>query len=401
MTPFVVASFTILTAYLVGAVPFGYLIARLRGVDILQQGSGNIGATNVGRVLGRRFGLLVFGLDFAKGALPAALAGHLPHPSSLMPSWDGEALPVLAGLAAFVGHMYPVYLRFHGGKGVATGTGVVAVLLPGPALGALLVWLGVFCATRYVSVASMTAATTLCFFRLTWTEQPFDPGHRILTLFCFLAMCLVVLRHRANIARLLHGSENRIEESSAVQVLCKTVHVLALGLWFGTVIFFLIATLTIFHTFEALGSRTAERASWMPLPAVFDKEKGTQLAGIAVAPLFDWYFPLQGMCGFLAVATALPWSRRGPRIHRFRSGVLLLAWISVLVGWPLARYVAQLRVERYAADSALAASARAAFGTWHTYSLLFNFVALILVAIAMALAAQMPPTSERGSSAPR
>src|SRR5947209_20056642 len=100
---------TLLVSYLVGAVPFGYLAARARGVDILRQGSGNIGATNVGRVLGRGYGLLVFLLDFAKGALPVLAAGRVPPD----PSWPPDLLPVAAGVAAFLGHLFPVYLRFH------------------------------------------------------------------------------------------------------------------------------------------------------------------------------------------------------------------------------------------------------------------------------------------------
>src|ERR1700738_5228241 len=151
---------TFLVAYLVGGVPFGYLIARARGVDILRQGSGNIGATNVGRVLGRRCGILCFLLDFAKGALPVAVA-LLVRSSSDAEEQLGlgpDLLPVTAGLAAFLGHLFPVYLRFRGGKGVATGAGVVAVLLPGPALGAIFVWFAVVSASRYVSLASVAAA---------------------------------------------------------------------------------------------------------------------------------------------------------------------------------------------------------------------------------------------------
>src|SRR3954452_6664306 len=112
-------------AYFVGAIPFGYLVARARGVDILHEGSGNIGATNVSRVLGKRFGILVFALDFAKGALPTLAA---QRSAGLLddPLW-ASGLPVAAGLAAFLGHCFPIYLRFHGGKGVATGAGVVFV----------------------------------------------------------------------------------------------------------------------------------------------------------------------------------------------------------------------------------------------------------------------------------
>ena len=150
-------------AYLIGGVPFGYLVARRRGVDILAQGSGNIGATNVGRVLGLRFGVLVFFLDFAKGALPVALAMLL---QKYYPVEPGDLLredllrhglvEVGAGLLAFLGHLLPVYLGFRGGKGVATGAGVVAVLMPLPAILAMGVWVLLTVATRYISLASIS-----------------------------------------------------------------------------------------------------------------------------------------------------------------------------------------------------------------------------------------------------
>src|ERR1051325_7317564 len=135
------AVLTILGAYLIGAIPFGYLVARWRGVDIFQHGSGNIGATNVGRVLGRKFGVLVLLLDFAKGALPVLAARMIASrwPDALV--WREGWLEVLTGLAAFLGHLFPLYLGMRGGKGVATGTGVAFVLVPGPALAALAVWI--------------------------------------------------------------------------------------------------------------------------------------------------------------------------------------------------------------------------------------------------------------------
>src|SRR6516164_9073771 len=126
MDPLLTALCTVVGSYLLGGIPFGYLVGRWRGIDIFQHGSGNIGATNVGRLLGRRWGVLVFLLDFAKGAVPVLLAGLVPQGDSLPPA----TLKVTAGLAAFLGHLFPVYLRFHGGKGVATGAGVVAVLAP-------------------------------------------------------------------------------------------------------------------------------------------------------------------------------------------------------------------------------------------------------------------------------
>src|SRR5262249_42554603 len=167
-----------------------------------RQGSGNIGATNVGRVLGRRFGLLVFLLDFAKGALPALAAPHLAPADDLKP----ELLGVVAGLAAFLGHLFPVWLGFRGGKGVATGAGVIAVLLPGPALGAVLTWVAVLSASRFVSLASLAAAVALCVCRLAMTPAPWADENRILTAFCFVAAALVFVRHHGNITRLRRGA---------------------------------------------------------------------------------------------------------------------------------------------------------------------------------------------------
>lgn len=210
-----VAILAVVAAYLIGAIPFGYLIARWRGVDIFAHGSGNIGATNVGRVLGRPFGVVVFLLDFAKGAIPAWIARtlSLEPDSRLMNLLGSDGLPVLCGLAAFLGHLYPIYLRFRGGKGVATGAGVISVLLTIPAVGALAVWLATVAATRYVSLASMVAVVALCALRLILTPDPFAPQNRTLTTFCFVAAILVFIRHRTNITRLLGGTENRLGDS--------------------------------------------------------------------------------------------------------------------------------------------------------------------------------------------
>src|SRR3954464_5457650 len=115
----IVALLALIVAYLIGAIPFGWLIARSHGIDLFHAGSGNIGATNVGRVLGKRFGLLVFALDFLKGALPA-LAATVPG-RTVLTDVPADVAGMTAGLAAFLGHLFPVYIRFHGGKGVATG----------------------------------------------------------------------------------------------------------------------------------------------------------------------------------------------------------------------------------------------------------------------------------------
>ncbi len=416
-----VAALLLLAGYLIGAIPFGYLVARYKGVDILRQGSGNIGATNVGRVLGRPLGILVFVLDFAKGAGPA-LAGQLaPQPEG----WPADVLGALAGVAAFLGHMFPVYLGFRGGKGVATGAGVVAVLLPLPLLGALLVWLGIVLATRYVSLASVLAAAFLAVQRLAFTPRPWASEHLVVTLFCLLAGLLVVMRHQANLRRLWHGNENQLKESGFMLGLARSLHVLTLGTCFGAQVFFTIMGLTLFQTFDQISREPAEgRPIWFPEPAEFARsspspkfpeplrrEQGSRAAGAAVTPLFVWYYGLQTGCVLLALACAWSWPRLAPgeRVHRVRLGLLLLAVVLLGVGWWLDFEVHRLRdVRNERTDVVLRGSsptteqiqaaeqARAAFGMWHGYSLMQNFATLVAVGLALALAGQMPRTT--GSS---
>ncbi len=405
---------TFLASYLVGAVPFGVLVARWRGVDLLHHGSGNIGATNVGRLLGRRFGVLVFLLDFAKGALPVLVA------TRWLPAADvgSDVLGVTAGVAAFLGHLFPVYLRFRGGKGVATGAGVVTVLMPGPTLAALAAWLVLVTATRYVSLASLAAAVFLCALRLSLLPHPWAPEQRVATGFCLVAVALVFARHRGNVRRLFLGTENRLTEAPAMVQFGKVIHVLALGLWFGTVVFFTISGAVLFPAFQKEAAKpAAERPLWFPLPPAYDRappsekfpdplrlEQGSRAAGAAVAPLFPWFFGVQAACGLLALGTALAWaSTRRARAHVLRAAVLALALLGVGVGWWLERKVDYLRVPRnlYTDEVLLgsppaprllqaAEQARAEFGRWHGYSLGANFVTLVLVAVGMALAAQLP-----------
>src|SRR5262249_41191122 len=166
--------------------------------------------------------------------------------------------------------------------------------------------------------------------------------------------------------------ENRLRESDAMHQFSKTLHVVALGLWFGSAVFFLlIATGSIFHTFETLSSDVEHRPAWLPPSAPYTykddyvdgpREQGSRLAGAAVAPLFGWFFLLQGVCGLLAAATSINWSRMNPaeRVHRVRTGLLLAALVSVLIGWPIERKVAALRLPRnQATDAYLQAGASA------------------------------------------
>jgi acyl-phosphate glycerol 3-phosphate acyltransferase len=406
---------TACVAYLVGAIPFGYLVGRLRGVDIFQHGCGNIGATNVGRVLGWRWGIAVFLMDFAKGALPTLAGLIVGAERQIEPA---AAMGVVGGLAAFVGHLYPIYLGFRGGKGVATGAGVVAVLLPLPTLAALAAWIVVVAAYRYVSLASVAAAGTLCGCYFAITAEPLGPQKLILSLFCLVAVGLVVVKHRGNLARLWHGNENRLADKAIMGLITKTIHVLAVGLWFGMAVFFSFpVALSLFGSFETM-AESPERPSWFPLPAEFkmaglQKDQGTRAAGFAISPIFDHYFLWQGVCGLLAAVTAMSWTSAEPgrRVHAVRIAIVLAGLAAVVVGWPLERQVAALREARNNASDRLleawkqdgqatdsvrgaidtAKEARDVFGQWHVWSLMVNFVTIIMVTLAMALTAQLPP----------
>src|SRR5262245_51049578 len=408
-----------IAAYCIGAIPFGYLVARARGVDIFAHGSGNIGATNVGRVLGRRFGALVFVLDFLKGAVPVLLALWLKDALPSEPAWlHAGWLEVGAGLAAFLGHVFPVYLNFRGGKGVATGAGVAFALVPAAAAGALMVWVLFLLATRCVSLSSLAAAFTLILLQIAAAGglDLSDPR----TVFCLAAGALVVVRHRGNIVRLREGTEPRVPSHPALLTLGKTLHVLALGLWFGSAVFFTLAASVLFDSFEALSKKPAtERPAWFPLAEPFDKvtpeidgprEQGSRAFGFAVGPQFVWYFLLQGVCGCIAFGTAWPWRdvEPGSRVHSWRAYLLLAAVATVVIGWRLEQKVYELRGPRNEATEAYlradAASAptrltemqaaRAAFGMWHGVSLLFNFATLVLVGTSLALAARLPVQDE-------
>ncbi len=183
----------VLVAYLLGSVPFGVIFARAKGIDIQRVGSGNIGATNVARQLGKKLGALVLLLDAAKGALPVAAALWLAPGAWVAPA---------CALAAVVGHCFPPWLRFHGGKGVATALGVFAVLDP-PALGvALLVFALVYAACRIVSAGSLAAA--LAFPLAAWW---LGAGRYELAAAVAVTL-LIIARHRDNLARLRRGAES-------------------------------------------------------------------------------------------------------------------------------------------------------------------------------------------------
>jgi glycerol-3-phosphate acyltransferase PlsY len=183
-------------AYLVGAIPFGLIVGKVfYGVDVRQHGSGNVGTTNVFRVLGKKAGVAVFVLDVMKGYVPAALAAALFSP------WHA----IFIAAAPVVGHIYSVFLKGSGGKGVATGAGVVLALVPLAFLICFVTWITLIIVTRYVSVASLTAATLVpLLVFLLGDPLPYKIAAVLVALIVWWA-------HRGNVGRLLDGTESRVK----------------------------------------------------------------------------------------------------------------------------------------------------------------------------------------------
>ena len=214
-----------LVAYLIGAIPFGLIISKLKGVDIRQHGSGNIGATNVTRTLGKRYGYTCFLFDVLKGFVPTILAGMQIASRLAVETESGDTLSgiettegqiawLAIGTASIIGHVFPVYLKFKGGKGVATSLGVVLGIWPYFTITGLvifLLWAAIWGWTRTVSIASIIAAAlfpavlAILTFRIPdWNFKDMHP----LFIFSTLLSLLVIIRHKSNIIRLLAGTEN-------------------------------------------------------------------------------------------------------------------------------------------------------------------------------------------------
>ncbi len=188
-----------MVAYLLGSIPNGYIAGRLKGIDIREHGSRNIGATNVFRLLGKGWGIPVFVADFLKG-LAAVLVARVIAPEA------GVSAGIAAGVACILGHNFPVWLGFKGGKGIATSAGVLCALMPVALLVALVFWTAVFFISRYVSLASIAAAATIPVS--VWCAQG-GADRMPLFVFSLVIAALAIWRHRANIGRLRAGSESR------------------------------------------------------------------------------------------------------------------------------------------------------------------------------------------------
>jgi acyl phosphate:glycerol-3-phosphate acyltransferase len=204
-----------LLAYMVGSIPFGFLFGKLKGVDLRLHGSKNIGATNAGRVLGKKYFILVLLLDAAKGFLPTALAGQFLFSPGISPQWS-FALWLCVAFFAIAGHNWPCWLKFKGGKGVATSLGVVLALYPyytWPGMIAFGVWILVYKISGFVSLGSIIAALLFLLSYLAmvillpgWTFREQWP----LVLFASAMIGVLILRHSGNIRRLCSGTENKL-----------------------------------------------------------------------------------------------------------------------------------------------------------------------------------------------
>ena len=189
-------------AYLVGAIPFGFLIGKMRGVDVRTVGSKNIGATNVFRTVGKKWGLIAFVCDVLKGLLPTLAARHF----AAEPSW----LPLCVGVACVVGHMLTPYMKFRGGKGVATAFGMMLGLIPALVGTAFVVFAVVFACSHFISLGSCVSSLFLAvaiWFPILGTRGSDDLPQCILVT---LIALFIVWKHRSNIGRIVHGNENKI-----------------------------------------------------------------------------------------------------------------------------------------------------------------------------------------------
>jgi glycerol-3-phosphate acyltransferase PlsY len=200
-----------LVSYVVGSIPSGYIAGRLAGIDIRTVGSGNIGATNVTRSLGKKYGYPVFIADFCKGPLAVFAANIVARKAGA--SASAEMYEIVAAVCCVLGNAFPVWLGFRGGKGVAVSAGLMFALMPWPALGAISIWLVLFYLTGYVSLASIVAAVLLPV--IVFVLLHFHKMNEWSFLYVSIALTsFIVFRHRSNITRLLSGTEQRFRKGA-------------------------------------------------------------------------------------------------------------------------------------------------------------------------------------------
>jgi len=202
LSEILVQSWPVVLAFVIGATPFGFLAGKMKGIDIRDHGSGNIGATNVLRTLGKPIGITVLILDVLKGAVPVLIAMQVS---------ESSAIRIATAVAAILGHNYTFWLKFKGGKGIATTGGALLPLLPIPLFSSILFWILTLKTTRYVSVASIVAAITIPVALAIQSLIKKSWDFPLLGLAVFVCL-LAIWKHRSNIARLRRGEENRFEK---------------------------------------------------------------------------------------------------------------------------------------------------------------------------------------------
>ena len=197
-----------------GSIPFGFLIGKIKGIDIRQHGSGNIGATNVFRTLGKQSGISCLLLDFTKGLVPVLIARNMVEPMMAEQQFTAQSIEVLTALASIMGHNYSPWIGFKGGKGIATTAGAITALMPFGLALLILVWAIFTFATKYVSVGSIAAAASLPILVIAGSayhgKLANGTWNKPLFIFSLIAAILAIWKHRANIARLKAGTENRM-----------------------------------------------------------------------------------------------------------------------------------------------------------------------------------------------
>ncbi|RMD75648.1 MAG: glycerol-3-phosphate 1-O-acyltransferase [Lentisphaerae bacterium] len=202
-------------AFLCGSIPFAFILGKCRGVDIRKEGSGNVGATNLGRCCGRPWGILCFALDFSKGLIPVLLSMKLADWAGCETPFNREILPILTALASVCGHIFTPFLGFKGGKGVATSAGALLPLSPWGLLTALVIWAVVLKLTRTMALASIAGAVVFPLAALMWRSLGISSGPGNMTcIFMSLISILTIVRHRSNIQRILAGKELKLETSA-------------------------------------------------------------------------------------------------------------------------------------------------------------------------------------------
>lgn len=201
-----------LVSYLFGAIPWGFVIGKAKGIDIREHGSKNIGSTNVTRTLGKKWGMLCFVLDFLKGFLPSFIAIFiLPKYLGITGNY-ADVCVILAIVGSFIGHIFPIYLKFKGGKGVATGAGALLALTPLAVVIGLAMWFIIFKISRYVSVASILAAAIVAVLTCVFSVSNIYPISITHQIFVAIICLIAIIKHKTNIVRLLNGTENRFEK---------------------------------------------------------------------------------------------------------------------------------------------------------------------------------------------